>query len=54
MSPLRIYAAAFVSLQSLRDLDYTVKDKMFFESVLDAEFEQVVDKGIFYNGACGF
>ena len=55
-----IYAMTFADLifefhvltfQSLRDLEYTVKDKIFFESLLDAEFEQILDnKGIFYNG----
>jgi len=23
---------------------------MFFESLLDTEFEEVIDKGVFYNG----
>ena len=40
-----------LTFQSLRDLEYTVKDKIFFESLLDAEFEQILDnKGNFYNG----
>ncbi|XP_067936702.1 meckelin-like [Watersipora subatra] len=34
---------------SLRDIDYTVKDKIFFESLLDTEFDTVVESGIFYN-----
>ena len=36
--------------QSLKDVDYVVRDKIFFESIMDVEFEQVYDKGIFYNG----
>ncbi|XP_040265597.1 meckelin-like [Bufo bufo] len=32
-----------------KDMDYMVKDKLFLESVLDLEFQQPIDKSIFYN-----
>ncbi|KAF6023262.1 TMEM67 [Bugula neritina] len=34
---------------SLEELDYVVKDKAWYESLLNAEFEMVIDKGFFYN-----
>ena len=36
--------------QSLKNVDYYVKDKMLLESILEVEFETVTDKGFFYNG----
>ena len=50
MGGLSLFTDAFILLQSLRGIDYIVKDKIFFESLLDAEFEPVIDKGFFYNG----
>ncbi|KAK7460326.1 hypothetical protein BaRGS_00038914, partial [Batillaria attramentaria] len=35
---------------SLRDVDYVVKDKTLLESVMDTEFFDATEKGIFYNG----
>ncbi|KAM5138031.1 meckelin-like [Mantella aurantiaca] len=32
-----------------KDLDYLVKNKLFLENVLDLEFQQPIDKSIFYN-----
>ncbi|KAK7114529.1 meckelin-like [Littorina saxatilis] len=34
---------------SLRDVDYVVKDKTLLESVMDTEFFDAADKGIFYK-----
>ena len=36
--------------QSLRDLDYVVKDKTLLESIMDTEFFDATEKGIFYKG----
>ena len=38
--------------QSLRDIDYIVKDKTFLESVMDTEFydQTQTERGVFYNG----
>ena len=36
--------------QSLRDIDYIIKDKTFLESVMDTEFYDATETGIFYNG----
>ncbi|KAM3920330.1 meckelin-like [Leptodactylus fuscus] len=32
-----------------KDMDYMVKDKLFLESVLDIEFQQPIEKSIFYS-----
>ncbi|KAM4018585.1 LOW QUALITY PROTEIN: meckelin-like [Anomaloglossus baeobatrachus] len=32
-----------------KDMDYTVKDKLFLESVLDIEFQQPIDKSLLYS-----
>ncbi|XP_018427914.1 PREDICTED: meckelin-like [Nanorana parkeri] len=32
-----------------KDLDYVVKNKLFLENVLNIEFQQAIDKSIFYN-----
>ena len=37
-------------LQSLRDVDYVVKDKTLLESIMDTEFFDTTEKGIFYKG----
>nr|KAG5686494.1 hypothetical protein BaRGS_018746 [Batillaria attramentaria] len=37
------------ALESLRDVDYVVKDKTLLESVMDTEFFDATEKGIFYN-----
>lgn len=34
---------------SLRDVDYVVKDKTLLESIMDTEFFDATEKGIFYN-----
>lgn len=36
--------------QSIRDINYVVKDKNFMEKLLDTEFLELTEKGIFYNG----
>jgi hypothetical protein len=37
-------------LQALRDVDYVVKDKTLLESIMDTEFFDATEKGIFYKG----
>ncbi|KAM8945979.1 meckelin-like [Pelodytes ibericus] len=32
-----------------KDMDYIVKDKLFLESVMDMEFQQPIEKSLFYN-----
>ena len=39
-----------VWLQSLKDLDYSIRDKNLLESVMDTEFLDATEKGLFYNG----
>ena len=36
--------------QSIRELDYVVKDKLFLEKVLGMEFYDAMDRSLFYNG----
>ena len=36
--------------QAIKELDYTVKDKKFIESMMDIEFADSDEKGVFYNG----
>ena len=43
-------SACVFSLQSIRDIDYLIKDKLLMESILDVEFQDVSERGIFYNG----
>ena len=40
--------------QSLRDVDYVVKDKTLLESIMDTEFFDATEKGIFYKGMCNY
>ena len=40
----------FIVFQSLKDVDYVVKDKTLLENILDTEFLDASEKGIFYNG----
>lgn len=42
------FLSAFLD-HSLKDLDYTVKDRTLFEKLLDVEFTDVMDRGVFYN-----
>ncbi|EEC06070.1 hypothetical protein IscW_ISCW004722, partial [Ixodes scapularis] len=42
------FLSAFLD-HSLKDIDYTVKDRTLFEKLLDIEFSDVVDRGFFYN-----
>ncbi|XP_074646221.1 meckelin-like isoform X2 [Tubulanus polymorphus] len=42
------FLSAFID-HALKDLDYIVKDKLLLESILDLEFEEVTEKGAFYN-----
>ena len=37
-------------MQSLRDIDYIIKDKLLFESILNVEFQDSSEKGYFYSG----
>ena len=39
-----------VFLQSLHDIDYVVQDRMFIEGILDVEFRDSTDKGMFITG----
>jgi len=45
---LNRFLCAFID-HSLREVDYVVKEKSFLEKVLDTEFLELTDKGIFYN-----
>lgn len=40
----------FLHFQSLKKIDYEVKRKSFFETILNAEFEDTSKNGIFYQG----
>lgn len=42
------FLSAFIE-HALRDLDYVVKDKTFVENLLDVEFQEPIDQGIFYQ-----
>ncbi|KAK6982489.1 Meckelin [Biomphalaria glabrata] len=44
---LNRFFCAFID-HSLRDIDYVVKEKNFLEKILDTEFLELTDKGIFY------
>ena len=37
-------------MQSLRDVDYVVKDKVFAERALGMEFYDPVERSLFYKG----
>ena len=37
-------------LQSLHELDYVVKDRLFLEKVLSMEFYDAMDRSLFYRG----
>jgi len=39
-----------VIAQSIRDLDYIVKEKLFLERLLDMEFQEPITGAFFYNG----
>nr|XP_033796595.1 meckelin-like isoform X2 [Geotrypetes seraphini] len=43
-----LFLAAFIE-HVYKDMDYIVKDKLCLERILDMEFQQPVDKSIFYN-----
>ncbi|XP_029463906.1 meckelin-like isoform X2 [Rhinatrema bivittatum] len=43
-----LFLASFIE-HVYKDMDYMVKDKLFLERILDMEFQQPVDKSIFYN-----
>ncbi|CAL1535264.1 unnamed protein product [Lymnaea stagnalis] len=45
---LNRFFCAFID-HSLRDIDYVVKDKNLLEKLLDTEFLELTDKGIFYS-----
>ena len=48
---MRISIFRFISLlQSLRDVDYVVKEKLFLERLLEIEFYDAVDRSLFYQG----
>ncbi|XP_075734483.1 meckelin [Rhipicephalus microplus] len=42
------FLCAFLD-HSLKDVDYTVKDRTLLEKLLDIEFNDIVDRGFFYN-----
>ena len=48
--PMTELISIFIPMQSLREVDYVVKEKSFLEKILDTEFLELSDKGIFYNG----
>lgn len=37
-------------IQALKDLDYEVREKLFVEQLLDIEFCDSLDRGVFYIG----
>ena len=41
------------TLQALKDLDYEVREKLFVEQLLDIEFADSLDRGVFYIGEFG-
>ncbi|XP_012943556.1 meckelin [Aplysia californica] len=45
---LNRFLCAFID-HSLREVDYVVKEKSFVEKILDTEFLELTDKGIFYS-----
>uniref|UniRef100_H2YEV3 Meckelin n=1 Tax=Ciona savignyi TaxID=51511 RepID=H2YEV3_CIOSA len=45
---MRNFLTAFLD-HSLKDLDYTIKDKMFLENLMDTEFREPIDLSYFYN-----
>ncbi|XP_021355740.1 meckelin-like [Mizuhopecten yessoensis] len=47
-SVINRFLSAFID-HSLKDLDYVVKDKTLLESIMDTEFFDASEKGIFYN-----
>lgn len=38
----------------MREVDYIIKDKLLFESILNMEFTDTTDQGYFYNGKYHF
>ncbi|XP_037076463.1 meckelin-like [Pollicipes pollicipes] len=42
------FLAAFIE-HAIKELDYTVKDKKFIEAMIDIEFADSDEKGVFYN-----
>lgn len=46
---LAVTAISLLPLQSIRELDYVVKDRLFLE-VLGMEFYDAMDRSLFYNG----
>ncbi|XP_053401621.1 meckelin-like isoform X2 [Mercenaria mercenaria] len=42
------FFSAFID-RSLRDIDYVIKDKTFLESIMDTEFDDTSETGVFYN-----
>lgn len=47
---LAVTAISLLPLQSIRELDYMVKDRLFLEKVLGMEFYDAMDRSLFYNG----
>jgi len=45
-----VTAISLLPSQSIRELDYVVKDRLFLEKVLGMEFYDAVDRSLFYNG----
>ncbi len=43
-------AAELLPFQSLREIDYIIKDKLLFERVLNMEFTDTSETGYFYSG----
>nr|CAD7441633.1 unnamed protein product [Timema bartmani] len=44
------FLSAFLE-HTLKDLNYDVRDKLFMESLLDIEFTETSDQGVFYSGS---
>ena len=40
----------YFTFQALKDLDYEVREKLFVEQLLDIEFADSLDRGVFYIG----
>lgn len=47
------HTSCFV-FQSLKDIDYVIKDRTFLESIMDTEFDETMETGVFYNGMTGY
>jgi len=45
---MRSFLTSFLD-HTLRDMDYEVRDKVFFENLFDMEFQEAVENAVLYN-----